>query len=1459
MENGEKVQISLESGLDIRSGDMLVPIGDPKFTHNRQCFQGRVLPTSLRFEHDGWACGRQVWQFPFEDGKMKYVCTDVDEPELEGHEVAVCDTASQYQFLKQQWDTTDAVENFWWIDSERVLVLMKDWFVLRRKDGGLDDWDGDTFTEEARWPRSGILHEGIDAYLCSSVYGNERARFVTISVAGNGFRITVYDPLTMAPFQWIVPIGKSSIGSPLVQGGAQLWTYSNLVSENVASHGKWTATCRNGVLVLGLHFDNNFNQWAMVFDIAAGSLLRVIQGYGFVGVDGSLTGGEIPSYCFSAASGFTGTVLPMATLSGTERDVTDRNGMIECAARIVGTEEQQWYIRGVVPSIVSHLVMNGTSHVAVELPLNNNYAADYRSGSFKSMVFGDFKLEASSLIDVFAPGSMEGGDLFSVLFTVLKAVFTPLNPIFMFHPSISSANYLQQSAGQAAYVHYNSTSLYQPKDLKSESLLRNYAEEEWTHESENRPMALAVTEDEISFDRRSLRQKQSIEQGALKDSLVILMAMTLVSALDYAEDRLRVNATQNQTAGGDTGRKYSQFFLQNMASLAVSDMKARSVIPSNNSEVSVVKTLDMFYSTSDLQKICAGRGYVNHNFVAQCVAQSVTSVQAEFTQQRLMWIIKALTMVLIDAELKAAELALDMLDKQIQSQSGPNITGVGAVEITTPSSMIVEALVLAREITYTAYQIIKYAREYMDSLLDATGMTKLSSSVAGYLTRHAYDVEGKHRYGSRSECFMWPCFGVPGRQEITEETVSVTYQMKNWLLDMEAKMPRVQVDAGQPAGTTTGVPADVYGGFKGDVPYFITMTKGGLQNVMLPERMAYVIGAESFLPTDAFKNENIGESEPVFPTPPFQDYMIDGRWELSQTASVGMTTWVSCGDTKILDGEFSNIIVSDDFCGVAAPYTAIEVKRGITRKYLRPWAVTPNALSLNITGLNCCYEKKAYHAFDGQGYRVVSWMGSPGMNKEKQTWLYSFLLNDRFKRGNKLPQNEYLGNYKSDPVVALSGNADDKVFTLVTRPGENEGLIAGAVGEDKDVRRYSAPVFTEFVSTLPAAVKTITAYPFSIIDGVTSLTSGNRDLQTAYKSPLSVDFTIGKMTYRYTHDFICSVRMERGVTVTEDIVPCLGLTYIGATPYEAYLYSPDTKMYYRFRGSGNLEKVDMIERFRNVKNGRYDFVRQEVLMPCLATFERVDSNVHDDEDETDNVMIPRLIEGEFKGEVWPPLETIFNTRSWFRTLSLPCGVTYQGPNRCIINRFTYQSYMRGQIISNYGKWRKVPREEYHPFRGYAAKYERVDEDIGELVGVKGWTHNPFLLVTAPIGVNDDTDCVFEWEITFAWPVEMDELYGKNDYAVVNVQGQCMTPGGKVISARPVHVFLTKELFTRTGNYGFYSFRYQSKCGAGNRERLHIWSDQYIAVSALQCEYKTMTQKRTEILTQQVDTERLHEI
>ena len=67
MEDGQKVQIPLDSMLDVHSSDMLVSVQHPEFQHNRQQYQGKYMPSSLRFEHDGWAAGWDVYQFEFSE------------------------------------------------------------------------------------------------------------------------------------------------------------------------------------------------------------------------------------------------------------------------------------------------------------------------------------------------------------------------------------------------------------------------------------------------------------------------------------------------------------------------------------------------------------------------------------------------------------------------------------------------------------------------------------------------------------------------------------------------------------------------------------------------------------------------------------------------------------------------------------------------------------------------------------------------------------------------------------------------------------------------------------------------------------------------------------------------------------------------------------------------------------------------------------------------------------------------------------------------------------------------------------------------------------------------------------------------------------------------------------------------------------------------------------------------
>lgn len=1404
---------------------------------------------------------------PSKKSTMDFYYTDVTDENLTDNLIQRVETDKEMQFLKQQWNTTVEVENFWWVDKNHILELTKHKLTLKVKTDRLDDWDADVWEVEKEWIRYEYITTDVLQWLCSCAYGGTTARFITLKATGSAVIITVYNPLAdMTSFSVTIPIGKRNLGSNLVANVTSMWSYNNLQPANMLSASKISATVLGNFLLLGIHYDNNLQQWAIRINLTSHDRY-VLHGYGYVGIDGLITGGEIPAKYFNVnGGGYTATVQPISYLTGTAYLISSLGNIVSIKDVVVGNDSQQWYISQNIPAIVSHVRMNTSGGFSqTNLNINNNYSSIYRSPSFYSRVLGDFMLQMEPFTSMM-PSSIGG-----VASIALEGMSGGLQ-IYFFAPLLSTAVYLQQTLGQYAYVHYNYTGLIQSKDVTQQS---DTSKDEIVDEHSKALVSAAQfnanmsrqfenvspeSSDEISFDIQNVRQVVDFGSTFYTSTLLLFGAM-MVSALDWVSNKVSVNELQSQEAISDEGRKYSQMFLQNIMSMSATNLTIKAQAASQTSEVTAVKTLDMFYSTSDGQKIHAGPGYVNHNFVAQCVAQSVVSTHAEFSQIMFRYTLGFISKAQLELMRLLNQYAVANIRHLAEYAVGWFIgAGLGIqINIGYPVSMALNASAYALEIQGRSMEV---TAKILPDLLEAIGDKTLIASVQSVLNYHNYDVEAKHNYGSKSEVFMYPCFNCSGVQ-YTNESVVADVENKFWMLKQNTahkyKGMVTTISNGTPTFCTEMTSHAVRTLWSGYVSNYIACCRGQSSIITLPEDMACVTGVDTFLPQVPFKNENIGESEPVFPVPVIQDYIINKQWRLSQTTSASHTVFVSCGDTKLIDGLPSNIVLDNNFCGVACSYTAIEVKKGLSRKYLRPWAITPQVLALNQTGFNCCYDVKAYHGFDGYGYRLVSWYGSSGMNKEQQTWQYSFLRNDRFKRSNKMPFNQFLGNFQGDPTIALTATGEDRVYSLVTLPLGGKGLESGAVGEQKDVFRYSLPIFTEFVSTLPAAVKALSTYNLAVIDGITGLVSDVRNAQSAYKAPMSIDFSIGKNNFRVTSEYICSLGSSKGVTIEQDLAPTLGLTYIGSTPSEAYFYSQATRQYYTYQGGSSVNAVDTVERFRNIKRGLYDFINQEVLMPCLATFNRLDKNVQDDENETDNIVIPRIAHSDFIGEVAPPIETIFNTRSWFKTLSLPSGVVYQGPNRCIINRFVVQDYMIKSIKGNYGLWKRVPREEYHPFREYAAIYEQVDQDIGDKVKVKGWTHNPFLLVTSPLGMSEETDCRFEWEITFAWPVEMDKLYGIDDYAVVNIWAETMTPGGKVLPERPVHVFLHKELFTRTGNYGYYSFRYQSTCGAGNRERLHIWSDQYIAISSLQLECKPITQKRTEVLTQQVDVQTLHEI
>lgn len=1443
------------------------------------------------------------------------VKTDTEKLEDVPFDKVICD--NEYQFIKQQWDTDVSTLNYWWIDSSHILQLTQDKLILKQnvKDLSeaeytgqrLDDWNGDIWREQIVYNKKDYFDSSIIQYGVTNVLNGEKAYMWQLSENDDDTaNLRVYDVLSdMTYYDFTIDYKKYPIGKSLKYGisatstKVTLNTYSNITIKNIVYKSVISAVVNNNRILFGIHENNNLNQWAFIINLSgikpAIDTSNLVHGYGFIGLDGSLTGGELPyEYVEKSRAGVYGLSTPVQPLDTLRNYISNNSNeadeAIDCSenpaefvellnnGKIVGTDEHQWYISNSISGIVSHFTFDGESWTPVKLPLNNNLSSMYSSPSSTNRFVSEYGLNIelfSSLFKFNSDDTSSEDTLNALMYIYLVAVGIPM--IYYFCPRTSTIAYLQQTAGQYAYVHYNSETISKQYDAikqnsyKSDTTPEDLSEGLTGNINTARNVQQDCLSDEISFESKYIQQQTSFDTSdtTLQELCATMLSGAVNLAASIGTEKINaVNPTQNQQAIGDTGKKYSQYFLENIGNIDSTNISISGDTPNLTTKVSSVLTLDMFYSTSDTQKVYAGPGYVNHNFVAACTAQSVTMTNVDITQKCSMWMLKELTILQATAVHLATEYGANALidsGKYMMSSQGPTVFGTGPGGL---PQMIIGGISLtmgyAMRIASVLQEVfIKSAPDLLNSISHA-----MVSNVNAKVVKYIPTIEGKHRYGMKSETFMWPCFDVPANQKILDESVLSGFQNKKWKFELPITH-NSRLGSGKkikPSGKAETIGARTYTDndkvftqFKGDVSYHIASCKGITKSVLLPDDTAYVIGAESILPNRYFKNENLDMGDVTFSAPVIQDYIINKDWKLSRTATAGATVWLSCKDTKLIDGDCSNMFVSDNFCGVSSSYTAIEIKRGISNEYIRPALITPDTLGLNQTGLNCCYNGEAYHGFDGYGYRLVSWVGAAGMNKNYLTLAYNFIANDRFKRSNKLPVNQFLGNFKSDPTTSLTCLGTDKIFTLTTQPTEAKGLESGAIGEDKDALRYALPVFTEYVNTLPSAVKTLSSYNLAVIEGITGLVTDLRTTQSAYKIPESVDFAIGKQLYRVTREYICTLVNKNGVSVATDTVPVLGLSYLGATPTEAYFYNQATRQYYVYTGGANLQVIDMLERFRDIKNGRYDFVNQTVAISCLATFKRLNKYIKDDTDETDNIIVPVLKEGKFIGEVYPPNTNIFNNASWYKTVSLPSGITYQGPNRCIINRYVYTDYMKTQIKNNFGKWKRIEREVYNPFRTYKYKYSNVTEQIGDKVEVNGWTHNPFLLVTAPLGVSENIDCMFEWEITFAWTEEMDKLYANDNYAVVNIIAETMTPGGKVVPERVTHIYLTKELFTRTGNYGYYSFRYQSNNGAGNRERLHVWSDQYIAVSSLQLEYKTMTVKRTEILTQAEDVKLLKEL
>lgn len=1384
---------------------------------------------------------------------------------------------SEFQLLKQQWNSTVEVENFWWVDSTHILELNNRFLTLKHNTGKLDDWNGNRWEKIWDAPRFDYITQFTRVHFVTNVSGNDKALLCCLRELDTyTIECKVFSILPVISLRNVIyfKLNTKDIGTRLNDtlpdiNVAYLNTYNKLTANQLLVQAHWSNTLVDDRLIIGCHLSKNFDQWSIVFNLELNRFERVVQGYGFVGLKGDLTGGQLPRYCFDAKFGFNSTVEPVNKLLD-----ADGNGEIDttdCDARyridpkninvvheiIVGSAEQQWYIRKQVSGIVSHLTYQGDGQFKVEeLPITNKYDSVYGSPSFKTVIVGDMMLQPHNFKDLFKipNGAKQVWDLLNGLLGWPS--------LWFFSPRLTRCVYLQQTLGQYAYVHYNTL------ETRPDPLLGNDIDEQ-ERQINNDPKKSnfeKLVKDKttnplhdisMSFDKQVVEQRANIELAISNFSIGLHFLFIQLASRASADINYFVNSELNETLANGESQMLSQFSMEQIAYISEKALTTKGVDFACKNAVVGVKTLDMFYSTSDQQEIYAGPGFVEHQFVADCVAQSTVGVDAEGQVQQTTWLLSELTCYIMEKESELTLWAADwMAEKGKSLDNAPSFCG------TDIGGVIGEAMKVAAEAMSKLAKQQQIAVNALKDMIAPLG-DHITSGSTGDMFRHDLSVEANHKYGSKNEHFMWPCWGVPSEGlDFTDETVTAALKRTQFNINLPANKyyvsepmkslvsHRVDIDE---IGSYQNEQSDVLKTGKGKANYLQATCVGSSTMRKLPADMAKIEGVSCFLPTTSFKNKNVGMPGPTFAPSIIQDYIVDKDWNISMCCSFGERPWIACKDTKLINCEASNMIINDSFCGIASPYTAIEVKRGLSKEYMRPWAITPNTLAMNCTGYNTILDDKLYHSFDGYSFRVVDLVGAPGMDKQLRARLYAFQENDRFKRSNIPPANTLLGNFKGEGVQFIQ--SIDPFWTEMNVAFAKRGLVTGTESEDRDGVRWAIPIFTEQVSTLPAVVKTLAAFPLAVVDGATGLcTTHLIDSQAKYKAPLSVDFSIGKNTYRATEEYICTIDQTELMSTVTDIIPSLGLTYIGATPFEAFFYSKATRCYYSFNGN-TLRKVNLLERFRDIQRGYWDFVNQEVVMPCLMTYKRLNKEVEDKDTETDNIIVPLLKDSQVRGELPPPLTTIFNDRSWYKCLSLPSGFVYQGPNRVIINRSVFVEYMLQSMKDNMSKWQKLPREKYSFKRKYQENYSEVNKDVN---GVKGWTYNPFVLVTSALGTSESTDNLYEWNITFCWPIEMDLLYGTDNYAVVNIMAETMTPGGKVLT-RPTHVFLTKELFTRTGNYGYYNFRYQSKNGAGNRERLHIWSDQYIAISSLNVDVKPVTQRRTEQLTQQVDIQRLKEL
>jgi hypothetical protein len=588
-----------------------------------------------------------------------------------------------------------------------------------------------------------------------------------------------------------------------------------------------------------------------------------------------------------------------------------------------------------------------------------------------------------------------------------------------------------------------------------------------------------------------------------------------------------------------------------------------------------------------------------------------------------------------------------------------------------------------------------------------------------------------------------------------------------------------------------------------------------------------------------------------FADPGLIDYCVLPQVELYYSAIGNDVVGVSVRDTKILDGLPNNIVVNGDTVTMGAPYVSLKYAKYAGKVVVKP--IQADALYISTTGVNVLKGLKLHHGFDGVFFRILSASGITASSDTELQYSIHHVNDDAtdFKTSNQSPPTSYFANKLQYPTFGRLYHSASRLYSKAF-----QNINAAPV--NLYGYRYSIPIVHETVDFLPHTIKTYATYATHIIEGVTSLTTEIRTSSQLLAAvvPVYKDFTIYGKSFRVGKEYISRILTQTGVTWLNQVAPCLGLEFVGSTTKTAWFFSESLRHFFIFTSTEGAQAADLAVELKDaglaavideVIDSKWDFTAQESALRAVLE---------------GHLTIIRL-GNDFQGQIYWPNETIALTREEFRTYSASGGLVIAGRRRFQVSRFLMQPLMLDagldlfDIDRNRRRWLPIKGDDASQFwmeRDY--KWHYTEKDDTPLDAIEGYYLEPFKLATSFLGVGDDQDGLFEWEITFG----INELFRKlwqDRFIKVNLAADTITPGGHKRS-EVTHIYLKQDLFTRGERLGYYTIRFSSLNGAGAGEKLYIWSDGLVGIRAIKLGVKNITQRRASIAVNRPDISGMEE-